>query len=213
MNFYEEIAHKLYVWNTKIGETEFEPFDFIEAKHNEAPFKGKVFYQNLIKAMPNHFGAKMRNDFFKEVLQYCQQNIKPIHNEQIKQKIESENGNAINVFCKPMPLEIAREHFKVFVTTESKNGNLFLTNEQLNSFIKRAVEGNKEIEKQTLNWANREKLFLVKRFYQFYTLAVDRYENTTQCKEKYIKLLTDNFTNWDFKNIKSNFANKVKRQW
>ncbi len=88
MNFYEDIAHKLYVFNTKIGETEFEPFDFIEAKHNEAPYKGKVFYQNLIDAMPNHFGAKMRNDFFKEVVQYCADRIHALLSQQIETKTD-----------------------------------------------------------------------------------------------------------------------------
>jgi len=69
MNFYEDIAHRLYVWNTKIGDTNFaNPIDFIEAKHLEAPYKGKVFYENVIKAMPNHFGAEMRNDFFKDIV-------------------------------------------------------------------------------------------------------------------------------------------------
>jgi len=76
MNFYEDIAHRLYVWNTKIGDTNFaNPIDFIEAKHLEAPYKGKVFYENVIKAMPNHFGAKMRNDFFNEIVQYCKNKI------------------------------------------------------------------------------------------------------------------------------------------
>jgi hypothetical protein len=102
MNFYEEIAHKLYVWNTTIEETDFEPFDFIEAKHNEAPFKGKVFYQNLIHAMPKHFGAKMRNDFFKEVLQYCKIKIdnidKPKQTEfqfTYEQEVTEERKNAL----------------------------------------------------------------------------------------------------------------------
>lgn len=76
MNFYEDIAHRLYVWNTKIGDTNFaNPIDFIEAKHLEAPYKGKVFYENVIKAMPNHFGAEMRNDFFKDIVQYCKNKI------------------------------------------------------------------------------------------------------------------------------------------
>ena len=78
MNFYEDIAHRLYVWDTTIAETKFEPFDFIEAKHCEAPYKGKVFYQNLMSSMPNHFGAKMRKDFFFKVLEYCKQQIDKI---------------------------------------------------------------------------------------------------------------------------------------
>jgi hypothetical protein len=100
MNFYNDIAHKLYVWNTKIGETEFEPFDYIEARHNEAPYKGKVFYQNLIKAMPYHFGANLRNDFFKEVVKYCVekiQNLPPQQNEtKTDQETQTENDFALS---------------------------------------------------------------------------------------------------------------------
>lgn len=89
MEFYKEIVHKLYVWNTKIGETDFDPFDFIEAQHNEAPYKGKVFYQNLIREMPNHFGAKMRNDFFIEILEYC--------NKKIIEVTETKNSISIKI--------------------------------------------------------------------------------------------------------------------
>lgn len=87
MKYYDEIVHRLYIWETKIGDTEFEPFDYIEAKHNEATYKGKVFYQNIINAMPNHFGAKMRNEFFKEVLHYCKQKINAIQYEFIQSNI------------------------------------------------------------------------------------------------------------------------------
>ena len=76
MNFYKDIAHRLYVWKTEIGDTKFSsPFDFIEAKHNEAPYKGKVFYENLLSEMPDHFGAGMRYEFFKEIIQYCKHKI------------------------------------------------------------------------------------------------------------------------------------------
>lgn len=85
MNFYKDIAHSLYIQNTKIGNTHFSnPFDFIEAKHNEAPYKGKVFYQNLIHAMPT--GERLadtekgetptiREKIFYETLNYCKQKI------------------------------------------------------------------------------------------------------------------------------------------
>ena len=52
-NFYSEIAHQLYIYKYKIGDTNFfNEVDFIEAKHNQTPYKGKVFYINLIHAMP-----------------------------------------------------------------------------------------------------------------------------------------------------------------
>lgn len=119
-----------------------------------------------------------------------------------------------NLFCKSMPLEIAKKHFQVFAEKVSRNGKTFLSQQELNLFIEKAFGGNNTIPKQTFNIApQKEKLFIVKRFYEFYCIAVKDYENTSQCKEKYIKLLTDNFTNWDYENIKNNFGNKVKREW
>lgn len=186
----------------------------IEAKKTFLNIDYQIFIAHFNETISNDLLSSFEiiNETFKEIAPLIQD--KTTNSQPNKeQKIERKNESVINVFCKLMPLEIPIEHFKVFVKTKSKNGNLFLTNEQLNSFIERAFEGNNKIEKQTLNCTNREKLFLVKRFYQFYTLVVSDYEKTTQCKEKYIKLLTDNFTNWDFENIKDNFTNKVKRDW
>jgi hypothetical protein len=410
MSFYSDIAHQLYTWKTKIGETKFSsPFDFIEAKHNEAPYKGKVFYENLIHAMPNHFGAKMRNDFFKEVLQYCKQKIDEIElvntNEANKEKgyfiqhedlmkirknaqylsvenhfknkpyiirnqqhevvaqvflpllvyifncedvpytdfdkskkqfngklfqkcyIESyskgkidfaedfklsndtlynnsdtyirnlhynyfhanikgpqtwsnnegwnywknENplliNNAIiaeygyysafiagvldlatkhpklfetfsvcehktdshkqeteniekdepieetNNFCSKMPLNFARKHFKVFVDTDSNNKSKFLTDTQFEVFIQRAFLGNQNTQKQKMNIGTRETQFIVRRFYEFYTEAIKELYENQQSRDKFIKLLTDNFENWEFEKVKSNFNKPVKRKW
>jgi hypothetical protein len=354
MNFYSDIAHRLYVWKTEIGDTKFEPFDYIEAKHSEAPYKGKVFYQNLIKAMPNHFGAEMRNDFFKEVLQYCKnridmyeqpyeqpdfiysitgspawiewqndskghgvkldakgkgkahaldiQNFATIaidggikypeqnfydnkfiaainatknkaetiryinhhysnakNKDKFLKKIDSlferqrkypidekltpdvrtvllewynvervtisdikeiddvqEHGNTAlseNHFCKRMPLSFAREHFKVLVYTDSNNKSKFLTDTQFEKFIQRAFLGNKKIPKQQINFTTRENQFVVKRFYEFYIEAVKEYYESQQSRDKFIKLLTDNFKNWEFEKVKSNFNKSVKRKW
>lgn len=78
MSFYKEIVHRLFVWNTRIGEAELEPFEYIEEKHKEAPYKGKVFYTNLMRELSNHFGAELRNDFYLELLNYCDQKIREV---------------------------------------------------------------------------------------------------------------------------------------
>jgi hypothetical protein len=73
---YHDIIHRLYVWNTKIGSTQFSnPYEFIEAMHEKAPFKGKVYYQNLLIELPKHFGAECRKSFFYELLQYFSNKI------------------------------------------------------------------------------------------------------------------------------------------
>jgi hypothetical protein len=129
------------------------------------------------------------------------------------QVVKFDNRKDQNHFCKSMPLNIPQEHFKVFTIQESKNNQPFLTIAQLGLFIKRAFNEEKTISKQNFNCGPRDKLFIVKRFYEFYNIAARDYENTLQCKDKYVKLLTDNFTNWDYKSIKDNFGNKVKREW
>ncbi len=122
--------------------------------------------------------------------------------------------NEKNVFCPRMPVSIARDHFSVLVTTKSSNGKPFLSAESLNLFVRKAILGEKGIARQNLNVGPREKYFVIKRFYEFYQLAVrDLYEEHSQVKLKYIKLLTDNFGNWKQAEIESNFADKSKRSW
>src|SRR5438045_4857554 len=101
MTFYEDIAHRLYVWKTEIGDTKFfDPFEFIEEKHKEARFKGQVFYQNLMQALPNHFGAKMRKGFFVEVLQYCKSKIDESETEKPKSKYRNFSANKELIYYK-----------------------------------------------------------------------------------------------------------------
>lgn len=363
MNFYKDIAHSLYIQNTKIGNTHFSnPFDFIEAKHNEAPYKGKVFYQNLIHAMPT--GERLadtekgetptiREKIFYETLNYCKQKIDMLeqpydqpdffysitgapawiawendkghgaklnakgkgkahaldiqnfatiaidggikHPEQnfydnkfivainstkskaetiryinhhynnaknknvFLRKIDSlfdrikkfpidevltqdirsvliewynserstlsdtqeidnvqEHGNndsSENHFCKRMPLNFAREHFKVLTLTDSNNKDKFLTDEQFEKFIQRAFMGEKKVRKQEINFTTRENQFVVSRFYEFYTESVKSYFESQQTRDKFIKLLTDNFKNWEYEKVKLNFNKPVKRKW
>lgn len=129
--------------------------------------------------------------------------------------VTKSKAKIINTFCNSMPLNIPKEHFKVFTISNSKNKNSpFLSIEQFNSFIEKAFTGKTELPKQTFNLApHKEKLYIIKRFYEFYLIAVKDFEKTSQCKEKYIKLLSDNFINWDYEQIKNNFGNKVKRDW
>lgn len=92
MDFYEEIKHSLYSQKTIIGRTHFEWKDFIEAKHNEAPYKGKAFYQTLAKTMAIT-GMKIADKekgevptyqelVFLKVLEYCKQQIEKIEKPQ-----------------------------------------------------------------------------------------------------------------------------------
>jgi hypothetical protein len=129
---------------------------------------------------------------------------------------DSKPKEEVNLFCKGMPLNMVREHFRVLTTNISKNNKKpFLTNEQFEAFIKRAFLEDKSIEPITLNYSKtKENLFIVKRFYQFYDKAItDDYTTRNDSKEKYIKILTDNFSEWEFDKVLQNFGDKVKRSW
>jgi hypothetical protein len=130
--------------------------------------------------------------------------------EQYKSEPESIHKNGTNLFCNTMPLYIPKEHFKVFTETRNKTGQPFLTEVQLNTFIERAFCGNKELPIQKFNHAPKgEKFQIQKVFYDFYCKAVD-YFPSSRCRDHFIRLLTDNFIGWDFKNVKSNFAKQTR---
>lgn len=130
-----------------------------------------------------------------------------------KSRQETISENLGNSFCQTMPIGFAIDHFKVFVNCKSKNGEPFLSQKQFDNFINRAFHNKTDIPKERFNCGPREKLFILKRFYEFYQKGAADYEGTGQCRDKYIKLISDNFQNWSFTGIKNNFGNKVERNW
>lgn len=119
-----------------------------------------------------------------------------------------------NLFWKGMPIETVINHFNIMTEKKSKNGNPFLTSEQLISFIQRAFLKDKQQPKQKINFAIGEKGFTIKRFYEFFDLAVTQYAEVNKT-EKYINLVLNNFDNMGtFASIKSYFkSNKTKEKW
>ncbi len=129
MDFYEEIKHSLYSQKTIIGRTHFEWKDFIEAKHNEAPYKGKAFYQTLAKTMAIT-GMKIADKekgevptyqelVFLKVLEYCKQQIEKIEKPQTETKTEQETIEMKPVL-KPEAVQVVFEIIKDFFSTEQQ---------------------------------------------------------------------------------------------
>lgn len=114
----------------------------------------------------------------------------------------------INVFCKGMPIEFAREYFKkAFVDILNKNKEPFLSSEQLENFIVRAFLGNKKIPKIDFNYGKGEKHIIVKNFHTFYTNAIkEEKETRPSWRDNYIELLSENFNDFPFKKVKVNFS-------
>lgn len=94
MDFYKDIAQRLYTGNTKINGTNFsDSFEFIEAIHKQAEFKGKIFYQNLIHAMPTGEGfadtqkgetPSFREKLFFRIVDYCKKKIDEIKSLEVE---------------------------------------------------------------------------------------------------------------------------------
>ncbi len=131
--------------------------------------------------------------------------VKPESIQKNNDQSESKKPEPVNVFCKSMPLRIPKDHFKVFTEKNSKNGKPFLTPEQLDAFIDRAFCGNSNILKQKFNQTVGEKLFIQSVFYEFYYKYCFDYFSTMKCQDNFVRLLTDNFEGWNFKNVKNNF--------
>lgn len=163
----------------------------------------------------NDSTIKNIDERYRELKRYANNNLND-YLKNILLKSESQEPqpiqNKVNVFCKTMPLSIPQEHFKILTTKNSKNGKPFLTQNQYDIFIKRAFLGENHLQKLKFNQAPKgEKLKIQYLFRQFYKNYGFEYFNTGQTQDIFIKLLTENFIGWDFKNVKNNFKTKPKK--
>jgi hypothetical protein len=117
--------------------------------------------------------------------------------------------NTVNKF-NSMPINMVWEYFNPLTITKSKNGKPHLTAEQLESFISEIFinDNNPILNKIELNVEDGERQSLIYKFYQFYNNSKFDYESTKNCKPKYVKLLTDNFTKYDYEKVFDNFHKK-----
>lgn len=117
--------------------------------------------------------------------------------------------NTTNKF-NSMPLKMVWEHFSPLTITKSKNGKPHLTEEQLNTFIREIFinDNNPLPNKIELNVEDGERKTLIGVFYNLFNKSKFEYENTKRCKSKYVKLLTDNFTKFDYNKVSGNFNKK-----
>lgn len=118
------------------------------------------------------------------------------------------SGGMENFFCKGMPIDFVENHFKVFTELKNEHNEPFLTMDELRSFINRGVYNQSEIPQQTIRYGKRMRGAVQYHFYIFFYEASKIFENTDQCSDKYIRLLTDNFTGWNFETVKNNWSHK-----
>tara|TARA_R110002051_G_C8744325_1_gene499492 strand:+ start:1454 stop:2485 length:1032 start_codon:yes stop_codon:yes gene_type:complete len=172
--------------------------------------------ENLIMSLdiPN---AKI-NENFKEFYKGKKGYYKDAHfieeeskkSDDVEPSIHDTYKDYTNVFKKSMPIKVATTHFNKLTEKNSKNGSPFLTLEQLDVFIKKAFCGVPDLPKQTFNQSpSGEKLMIQYVFREFYDVNWF-YFGTGQVQDKFIALLTENFTDWDYKNVRNNFHIKPK---
>jgi hypothetical protein len=141
--------------------------------------------------------------------------VKPITETQFDFERElNDLKNAENKFDKSLPMSQVIEHFKVFTTIDSNNGSKFLTEKQFISFIKKGFLNDNSQPKQSFNYKNGEKGFIIKRFYEFFfDVAVSKH-NVHNRKKPFIQLVENCFEGMEYKKVESNFrSNKTLRTW
>lgn len=132
-----------------------------------------------------------------------------LKNEVIAQKepeiVENrKNENKFNT----MELELVTKHFWQLTQKKSKQGGKpHLSKEQFEQFITNAFSGHdgSPKEKIRMNIAHGEYGTIRYIFYKFYELCKVDYESTNHQKDKYVRLLTDNFEGFDYKKTANNF--------
>ncbi len=143
--------------------------------------------------------------------------------------------NSENKFWKGMPMDKVINHFeKEFKDKENKFNKVpliqvykyfmqlaeepekpFLTSAEVFDFIDKSFCCNTEIDKLEFTNTNKKQGLIWKLFHNFYEDCTNStlYDTTKHTKEKYVKLITDNFTNWDYRAVYDNFANANSRHW
>lgn len=128
-------------------------------------------------------------------------------------EIISKISNRENKFWKGMPLDVVIKHFEAMTTKKNKNGEPYLSQKQFISFLKKGFLIDETQPKQKIRCSAGEKGFVIKRFYEFYALAVGEYGYPAKT-DKFIKLFTDCFDNWNPETIKPFFKkDKTKENW
>lgn len=191
---------------------------------NDAEFKKLkeyfVFSTSIDKLITNNKDREQKEEYRSYLIE-CKKSLteelkKEIVFENIQKNIELiGNNEKDNTFNKKANLTDMIKFFSVFKSPNEKNDDKqWLDENQFNKFIEKAFKGNIMVEKQKIELGNSEKFFIVKRFAAFYESHLIQNLAKKSDKERYIKLLTDNFTDWYFEDIKANFkTTNHQRSW
>lgn len=126
-----------------------------------------------------------------------------------KEYDQDETEKQVNQFAKNIPMQFTIEHFSK-LKKKNKKGNVFLTDENFDKFIKCAFLNEKIIEKQKIDFERGESGTVIRVFYDYFDLACTKYSQKNS-KEPFINMVFSCFDNWKITEIKSLFKpNKTK---
>lgn len=173
--------------------------------------------------LTGHFGKYELNILHKSLMEYgekLQQTdtaekdvpIKDDNGKDYEQELSSIRQSK-NEFWEWLPMETVIDHFEVMTKRKNKNNQVFLTRPQFVTFLKKGFLNDTTQPKQRINCSSGEKGFVIKRFYEFFDLAVSQYSIPSK-KRKFIDLFVDCFDNWKVHTIEPFFKpNKTKERW
>ncbi|RDB06914.1 hypothetical protein [Runella aurantiaca] len=205
----EELSREFEAWKFKlVAECDEESFDKIisttqrKLRYYEEELLGTKSFASYLPIIQSNF-LKIEDSLLE-----LKRRLWP-KNEVIAQKepesvANSKNENKFN----SMELDLVKKHFWQLTQKISKaGGKPHLSEKQFEQFITNAFSGHDDSpkEKIKMNIAHGEFGTIRFLFYKFYDLCKIDYESTNQNKDKYVRLLTDNFEGFDYKKTADNF--------
>ncbi len=146
------------------------------------------------------------NDTIKELKPLIETTSTPQQDE-IDKTFDNKENHFNNV-----PINLATKYFMQL----AEKPNEYLTKDEVNKFIDKAFCNGKIKKKFTLQLKRGEQQKIWKLFANFYNdCTTDSiYQIAKQgTKEKYVRLITDNFTNWKYETVFDNFTKSTTKYW
>jgi|GEM_PF-5418755 len=123
-------------------------------------------------------------------------------------KVDTELESMKNVF-NDMPLKEVYKYFEPLVNQKGRSQQFYLTNIDLMLFIKVAFCGEPISVKLTFNIGRGDLGKISYFFYQYFEICSVK-KGYQANKDQYVKLLTDNFSNFNYNSVFSNFNKRPK---
>ena len=157
----------------------------------------------------------------KKGLDKFQNDINRLIEKELAEPISSQNTekdedpgrwkDSVNEF-NDMDLERVEEFFMQFAEKKCKNGEPFLAKDEVIKFIKRGFcyeDGINEISFNPLG----SRTAIRSLFHTYFTICRNTIESDAQCQDKYVNLLTANFSGWDTDKVRNNFSKYSSYKW